>query len=162
MRGVSLFKGLFITLREFFRRRVTVYYPEEMLEVPLRSGMPALLIDPETYNLDTGEYSLKCTACGVCAKNCPDRVITVTRAAGERKQPEIYEIDFRGCMFCGICIEVCPFDALGMQRFYENAVYNKDNLILDKERLIYKENYPELMNEGERKFFERKRKEFRL
>jgi len=162
MRGVSLLKGLFITLREFFRRRLTVYYPEEMIEVPVRSGMPALLIDPETYNPETNEYFLKCTACGICARNCPDRVITVTRAEGERKQPEVYQVDFRGCMFCGICIEVCPFGALGMQRFYENAVYGKDDLIFDKKKLIYKEGYPELMSEGEKMFFERKRKEFRF
>jgi formate hydrogenlyase subunit 6/NADH:ubiquinone oxidoreductase subunit I len=65
-------------------------------------------------------------------------------------------------MFCGICIEVCPFGALGMQRFYENAVYSKDDLIFDKKKLIYKEGYPELMSEGEKMFFERKRKEFRF
>ena len=124
--------------------------------------MPALLIDPETYNPETKEYFLKCIACGVCANNCPDRVIKVTKANGERKQPDIYQIDFRGCMFCGICIEVCPFGALGMQRLYENAVYFKDELVFDKEKLIYKENYPELMNEKEKTFFNRKRKEFRF
>lgn len=46
-----------------------------------------------------------CKGCGLCAKNCPQEVIS-----GERKEP--YEIDQAGCIRCGICFEVCPFDAV--------------------------------------------------
>ena len=46
-----------------------------------------------------------CRGCGLCAKNCPQEVIS-----GERKEP--HEIDQEGCIRCGVCFEVCPFDAV--------------------------------------------------
>ncbi len=46
-----------------------------------------------------------CRGCGLCAKNCPQEIIS-----GQRKEP--HEIDQTGCIKCGACFEVCPFDAV--------------------------------------------------
>jgi len=47
----------------------------------------------------------KCTACGICKKNCP-----VGAIEGERKVPHTIVQD--KCTKCGICYNVCPFDAI--------------------------------------------------
>ena len=47
----------------------------------------------------------KCKGCGLCRKECPEKVI-----AGERKKPHV--IDAAKCIRCGKCFEVCPFSAV--------------------------------------------------
>lgn len=44
-----------------------------------------------------------CIACGICAKNCPAKVITIKDKA---------EIDLSGCIRCFCCQELCPHDAV--------------------------------------------------
>jgi 6-hydroxynicotinate reductase len=48
----------------------------------------------------------KCTACGLCAKNCPLSAIAVQ---GKKKPPSIQE-DL--CVDCNVCTRVCPADAV--------------------------------------------------
>ncbi|RKY00961.1 MAG: NADH-quinone oxidoreductase subunit F [Spirochaetes bacterium] len=47
----------------------------------------------------------KCTACGMCKKNCP-----VGAIEGEKKVP--HKIIQEKCTKCGICLSVCKFDAV--------------------------------------------------
>ncbi|RLE11070.1 hypothetical protein DRJ04_08720, partial [Candidatus Aerophobetes bacterium] len=47
----------------------------------------------------------KCTACGICKKNCP-----VGAIEGEKKVP--HKIIQEKCTKCGICLSVCKFDAV--------------------------------------------------
>jgi NADH-quinone oxidoreductase subunit F len=49
--------------------------------------------------------SEKCKGCGLCRKECPEKIIT-----GERKQPHV--IEAAKCIRCGKCYEVCPFSAV--------------------------------------------------
>jgi Na+-translocating ferredoxin:NAD+ oxidoreductase subunit B len=43
---------------------------------------------------------IACTACKICEKNCPEKVIPVT--------DNLAVIDFAGCTQCGTCVEKCP------------------------------------------------------
>lgn len=65
-----------------------------------------------------------CTACNICARECPTWCISVTShpeplpgsPPGPRQRTcnvlDEFTLDWAACMFCGICIEECPFGAL--------------------------------------------------
>jgi len=55
-----------------------------------------------------------CTACGRCAKICPEKAITgVQKTKKEKGKP--FEIDPVKCIQCGMCLETCKFDAVEVQ-----------------------------------------------
>ena len=47
----------------------------------------------------------RCTACGLCARNCP-----VSAISGDRQSK--YTVDMEKCIGCGNCYEVCKFGAV--------------------------------------------------
>ena len=49
-----------------------------------------------------------CNGCTLCAKRCPEEVIT-----GEKKKP--HHLDVEKCIKCGICYDACKFDAILIQ-----------------------------------------------
>jgi NADH:ubiquinone oxidoreductase subunit F (NADH-binding)/(2Fe-2S) ferredoxin/NAD-dependent dihydropyrimidine dehydrogenase PreA subunit len=55
-----------------------------------------------------------CTACGRCAKVCPEKAITgVQKTKKEKGKP--FEIEQEKCIQCGMCLETCKFDAVEVQ-----------------------------------------------
>ncbi|MCC6446374.1 MAG: NADH-quinone oxidoreductase subunit I [Armatimonadetes bacterium] len=130
---VSIMKGLRVTWTNLLRPKVTMFYPDERPSLaPRFRGVPALVTDGET-----GE--LKCVACGVCARACPDSIITITTMPGETKGKrnvlDVFSIDMSRCEFCAFCAESCPFEALEMSHAFELATHDRSGLILHKEVL---------------------------
>jgi NADH-quinone oxidoreductase subunit I len=103
----ELLKGMAVTLRYFFKRKITVQYPEEETPTSVRfRGLHALRRYPN------GEE--RCIACKLCEAVCPAAAITIEsepREDGSRRTTK-YEIDLFKCIYCGFCEEACPVDSI--------------------------------------------------
>ena len=130
-----LITGFALTLRHFFKPKITVNYPDQKIPVfPKWRGKQVLMRD------ENGRE--KCVACGLCAVACPADAIYLEAAendgsvqAGPR-YASVYQIHKTRCIFCGFCEEACPVSAIFMGKDYELAVYSKDDFIWDKADLL--------------------------
>ncbi|MEN9918055.1 MAG: hypothetical protein RL662_491 [Bacteroidota bacterium] len=141
---VAILKGMMITIKHFFKRKVTVQYPEQKRELsPVYRGEHVLMRDEQGRE--------RCTACGLCALSCPAEAITMV--AAERKKEEehlyreekyaaTYEINMLRCIFCGLCEEACPKEAIFLTKSKRHVqvgvnragfIYGKDKLVISVE-----------------------------
>jgi len=94
----ELFRGMWLTLQYFFRRKVTLNYPFEKGALsPRFRGEHVLRRYP------SGEE--RCIACKLCEAVCPAQAITIeaeARSDGSRRTTR-YDIDMTKCIFCGFC-----------------------------------------------------------
>ena len=127
----ELLKGLCLTGRYMFRRKITVQYPEEKTPQSHRSrGLHALRRDPN------GEE--RCIACKLGEAVCPAVAITIEsepRADGSRRTTR-YDIDLTKCIFCGFCEESCPVDSIVETRIFEYHGEKRGDLLMTKPRLL--------------------------
>ena len=128
---ISILSSMAITLRYLFTPAITVQYPEEKREMPLRAMNKHYL----TVDLDTGK--LKCTACDLCAVICPTKCIHIVgEGKGKVRHAVEFDIDHNLCMYCNLCVEVCPFDAITMWTGnYEFGGFSRTDLFIDIEEL---------------------------
>ena len=133
--------GLVITakhlLKNLFNRKQmgTLNYPEEKYEYSSRfKGNHILTVKKDG--------SLRCTACMLCATNCPAECIKIVAAESNdpsvEKYPINYEIDILRCVFCGFCEEACPVDAIRMGPEWQTPGLNGGNFTYDINRLAYR------------------------
>lgn len=123
---ISLIKGHFAVLKNVFRKRVTLEYPE--VKRPVNDRFRGKI----EFNYDDKGIS-PCTACGICQRVCPCKdLIKIERTKDEhgKFKLEKYEIDIGHCIFCGNCVENCPVNAIKMSKNYELASLNKKDLLL--------------------------------
>ena len=110
----ELLKGMSVTGKYFFARKITVQYPEEKTPQSFRfRGLHAL------RRYENGEE--RCIACKLCEAICPALAITIEaepRDDGSRRTTR-YDIDLTKCIFCGFCEEACPVDAIVETRIFE-------------------------------------------
>jgi len=127
----ELFRGLFLTGRYFFARKITVQYPEEKTPQSNRfRGMHAL----RRY----ANREERCIACKLCEAVCPALAITIEaepREDGTRRTTR-YDIDLFKCIYCGFCEEACPVDAIVETRLFEYHFEKRGENILTKEKLL--------------------------
>ena len=127
----ELIKGLALTGRYLFRRKITVQYPEERAPQSYRfRGLHALRRYPN------GEE--RCIACKLCEAVCPALAITIEseqRDDGSRRTTR-YDIDLTKCIFCGFCEESCPVDSIVETRIFEYHGEQRGDLLMTKQRLL--------------------------
>ena len=127
----ELVKGLRLTGRHLFKRKVTVMFPEEKTPAsPRFRGLHALRRYPN------GEE--RCIACKLCEAVCPALAITIEseqRDDGTRRTTR-YDIDLVKCIFCGFCEEACPVDAIVETRILEYHGESRGDLLYTKPMLL--------------------------
>lgn len=127
----ELLKGLKVTGKYFFARKITVQYPEEETPRSVRfRGIHALRRYPN------GEE--RCIACKLCEAVCPALAITIEseqREDGSRRTTR-YDIDMFKCIYCGLCEESCPVDSIVETNLKHYHFENRGENILTKEVLL--------------------------
>ena len=127
----ELLKGLAVTGKYFFARKITVQYPEEKTPQSFRfRGLHALRRYPN------GEE--RCISCKLCEAICPALAITIEaepRDDGSRRTTR-YDFDLTKCFFCGFCEEACPVDAIVETRIFEYHGEKRGDLYYTKEMLL--------------------------
>lgn len=127
----ELLKGLQLTGRHLFSRKITIQYPEEKTPKSVRHrGLHALRRYPN------GEE--RCIACKLCEVVCPALAITIEsapRADGTRRTTR-YEIDMFKCIYCGFCEESCPVDSIVETGITDFHFENRGEEIINKQQLL--------------------------
>lgn len=134
----AILKGLGITIKHFFRKPVTIRYPEQKREYSENfRGMHSLKRDEHGRE--------RCTACGLCALSCPAEAITMIAAERqkgeenlyrEEKYAAVYEINMLRCIFCGLCEEACPKEAIYLDGPHVPSDYLRKDFIYGKDKLV--------------------------
>jgi NADH-quinone oxidoreductase subunit I len=127
----ELLRGLKLTGRYFFAKKITVQYPEEKTPQSNRfRGLHALRRYPN------GEE--RCIACKLCEAVCPALAITIEseqREDGTRRTTR-YDIDLFKCIYCGFCEESCPVDSIVETRVFEYHFEKRGENIMTKDKLL--------------------------
>ena len=128
---LELVRGLQLTGRYMFNRKVTVQYPEEKTPLsPRFRGLHAL------RRYANGEE--RCIACKLCEAVCPAVAIpidSVLREDGTRRTTR-YDIDLTKCIFCGFCEESCPVDSIVETEIFEYHGEQRGDLNMTKDKLL--------------------------
>lgn len=133
--------GMWFTLRKMLfnlfnqKKMDTLNYPEQKYQYgPRFKGNHVLTVKKDG--------TIRCTACMLCATNCPAQCIKITAAESEdptvEKFPIAYEIDVLRCVFCGYCEEACPVDAIRMGPEWQTAALNGSKFSYDIKQLAYR------------------------
>jgi NADH-quinone oxidoreductase subunit I len=127
---VAVRRAMGVTLRNLFRRPVTVQYPTIKRVYPDRfRGILALV-----YETDTGEEA--CIGCRLCELICPPQVIKVEMLKAEKRNyAKTFTLELYSCEFCELCVQVCPTDAIIMLKTFDLATSDRREMLLDKDRL---------------------------
>ncbi|MDR3328567.1 MAG: 4Fe-4S binding protein [Prevotellaceae bacterium] len=122
---------MYISMLNMLRPKVTEAYPENrMTKVHFERFRGELTMPHSAQN----EH--RCTACGICAMQCPNDTISVAskkvtdEASGKEKRAlDRYLYDIGSCTFCGLCVLACPQDAIAWTPAFEHTVFTRSKLV---------------------------------
>jgi NADH-quinone oxidoreductase subunit I len=152
MIGTGILKGMAVTARNFVgsyfdkERLITVQYPEERNPLPENYRNFPFLV----YDGDDPHAGLRCVACKICEKECPPQCNYIVKSEDKKPDylgkpqfyPKIFDIDVSVCMSCQICVEVCPFEAIKMDKEFELSRRERfDALLMRKDDLAKSNDY---------------------
>lgn len=137
----GILQGMGITFKNMVynlthqKKMPTLNYPEEKYEYsPRFKGTHVLTVKKDG--------SIRCTACMLCATNCPAQCITIIASEHDdpsvEKFPIAYEIDMLRCVFCGFCEEACPVDAIRMGPEWQVPGISGTNFVKGIDYLAYR------------------------
>ena len=150
MIGTGILKGMGVTARNFVgsyfekERLITVQYPEERSPLPENyRNFPFLIYDGEDP-----QAGLRCVACKICEKECPPQCIYIVKSDDKKPDymgkpqfyPKVFDIDISVCMSYQICVEVCPFEAIKMDKEFELSKRERFNHLLQRKEELSKPN----------------------
>ena len=136
----TLATGMKVTMKEYFTPKSTEQYPENRkttLHVAKRHRGRLVMLRDENG-------AVKCTACTLCEKTCPNGTIKitsqmVTTEEGKKKRQLVdYQYDLGDCMFCQLCVNACNFGAIEFTNDFENSTFSRDALVLHIDKEEYK------------------------
>jgi len=125
-----LFQGMYITMLNMMRPKITEQYPENRGKQQYSEKFRGMLT---LYHNEKNEH--KCTACGICTNNCPNGTIRITvkmqtdeTTGKEKKILDKYFYDLGSCIYCARCTQTCPSNAIGWSNHFEHSVYTRSKL----------------------------------
>ena len=130
---INLIKGLIVTFKNLASRAITLQYPSE--KQPMTARFRGLVdLRPE-----------KCIMCYQCVKICPTQCLAISHeeSAEKKKSLVTFKYNMELCCFCGLCEQVCPTAAIYMDKIYEIAAYNREELHIN---LLDNDKYAEWAN----------------
>ncbi len=140
-------RGLSVTIRHMFSRKMTIEYPEVVRQPRLEEDLtdPHSQINASRYrgvhrlNRDP-DGRVACVACFMCSTACPAHCIHIEGAESpwddREKYPAKFDIDELRCIYCGMCEEACPVDAIELTHEYDVVGRSRSGMIFDKEKLL--------------------------
>ncbi len=129
--------GFRVTLRQMFKPRVTVQYPDAKRPKPPRFHGRHVLNRYE-------DGMEKCIGCELCAGVCPAGCIYVRGLDNPPDAPVspgerygfVYEINYLRCIHCDLCVEACPTEAITESKLFEFSFTSRDTAIYTKDELL--------------------------
>ncbi|MCX7012978.1 MAG: NADH-quinone oxidoreductase subunit I [Candidatus Sumerlaeota bacterium] len=106
--------GMKLTIGYFFRKPVTMLYPE------MRP-----VVQPGARGLHEFDEA-KCIACKMCMTACPvDCLVIEFEGRGKDAFITRYDIDYQKCLFCQLCCDACPTEGIRMTGKWDLASYDR-------------------------------------
>ena len=126
----NLMLGMYISMKNFFRKKITEQYPENRGKHEYFDRFRGELTMPHD---ELNQH--KCTACGICMMNCPNgtievisKTVTDEETGKPKKVLDRYIYDIGSCIFCTLCSTSCPQGALEWSNHFEHSVFTREKL----------------------------------